>query len=124
MDKGYKLHFLYNLTASPSSRGYTTINDNPDAISFSWEANANGEMCSALGANSKSVCSLVIDSTKCANSATQLANLAKIIYGVAADPTTSTQETLPRLPKPNEIITIMSGTHNCSANRGVEDDDR
>lgn len=40
MDLGFKLHIIYNSTCSPSSRGYTTINDNPDAISFSWEANS------------------------------------------------------------------------------------
>ena len=40
LDKGYKIHIIYNSTASPSSRGYTTITDNPDAITFSWEANS------------------------------------------------------------------------------------
>ena len=36
-DKGYKLHFLYGCKASPSEKGYKTVNDSPEAISFSWE---------------------------------------------------------------------------------------
>src|SRR5699024_4569008 len=40
-NKGYKLHIAYGLTASPSVRAYTTINDSPDAISFSWECESN-----------------------------------------------------------------------------------
>lgn len=36
-DLGYKLHLLYGLTASPSEKGYSTVNDSPEAITFSWE---------------------------------------------------------------------------------------
>ena len=36
-DKGYKLHFVYGCKASPSEKGYKTVNDSPEAISFSWE---------------------------------------------------------------------------------------
>ena len=36
-DKGYKLHFIYGCKASPSEKGYKTVNDSPEAISFSWD---------------------------------------------------------------------------------------
>lgn len=60
MDKGYKLHVIYNCTASPSSRSYATINDNPDAITFSWEADSTPVACTGH----KAVSSITIDSTK------------------------------------------------------------
>lgn len=75
MDKGYKLHIIYNSTASPSSRGYSTINENPDAISFSWEADSTPVEC----AGHKAVSTIVIDSTK-ANS-TKLGQLEAILFG-------------------------------------------
>ena len=36
-DKGYKIHIVYNCLAAPSEKGYSTINDSPEAITFSWE---------------------------------------------------------------------------------------
>jgi len=60
MDKGFKLHLIYNSTASPSSRGYTTINENPDAITFSWEANSTPVAVTGH----KATCEITIDSTK------------------------------------------------------------
>ena len=58
LDKGYKLHIIYNSTASPSSRGYATINENPDAISFSWEANSTPEKVEGYKA-----CSTIVKGT-------------------------------------------------------------
>lgn len=94
MDKGYKLHIIYNSTASPSSRGYTTINENPDAISFSWEGNSTPVAVDGYKATS----SIVIDSTKA--DATKLAALEAIIYGngtLAA-----------RMPTPDQVISTLS----------------
>ena len=96
MDKGYKLHIIYNSTASPSSRGYTTINDNPDAISFSWEANSTPVEVS--GTSYKATCEIVIDSTKA--NATKLAALLLKIYGDT--------NTDPTLPDPATIISDMT----------------
>lgn len=96
LDKGYKLHIVYNSTAAPSSRGYTTINENPDAISFSWEANSTPVNCT----DHKAVSTIVIDSTQ-ANE-TKLGNLEKTIYG---DTNTS-----PTLPLPDAVISTLSGT--------------
>ena len=63
MDKGYKIHIVYNCTASPSSRGYSTINDNPDAITFSWDATSTPVACTGH----KAVSTIVIDSTSAAS---------------------------------------------------------
>lgn len=90
MDRGFKLHIIYNSTASPSSRGYTTINDNPDAISFSWEANSTPVAVT----NYKPTCEIVIDSTVV--DSTKLGNLLDTIYG-------STNSN-PTMPTPDEVI--------------------
>ena len=34
---GYKIHIIYGATAAPSERAYETVNDSPEAITFSWE---------------------------------------------------------------------------------------
>lgn len=96
MDKGYKLHIIYNSTASPSSRTYTTIGENPDALSFSWEANSTPVEVTGY----KATCEIVIDSTK-ANS-TNLTTLLGMIYG--------TSNTDPTLPAPDTVISTMSAT--------------
>lgn len=96
MDKGFKLHIIYNSTASPSSRGYTTINDNPDAISFSWEANSTPVKVTGY----KDTCEITIDST--AAKATKLAALLDMIYG--------TENAEPTLPSPDEVLAAMQGT--------------
>ena len=94
MDKGYKLHIIYNCTASPSGRGYTTINENPDAISFSWEGNSTPVAVDGYKATS----SIVIDSTKA--DATKLATLEAIIYG---NGTLAAQ-----MPTPAQVISTLS----------------
>lgn len=96
MDKGYKLHIIYNSTASPSSRTYTTIGENPDALSFSWEANSTPVEVTGY----KATCEIVIDSTKA--NATNLATLLGMIYG--------TSNTDPTLPAPDTVISTMSAT--------------
>lgn len=93
MDKGFKLHIIYNSTASPSSRGYTTINDNPDAISFSWEANSTPVTVTGY----KDTCEVTIDSTVA--DSTKLGALLDTIYGTA--------NTDPTLPTPDEVIAAL-----------------
>ena len=100
-EHGYKLHLIYGCKASPSERQYQTINDSPEAITFSWEItttpiNVNGF---------KPVSNVTIDSTKV--DATKLAALEEVLYG--KDPTTEggNDGVDPRLPLPDEIATIM-----------------
>lgn len=95
-DHGYKLHIIYGAQASPSEKAYSTINDSPEAISFSWELTTTPVNVTGMNATSY----LVIDSTKC--DAEKLAALEKILYG-SAEPNTA-----PRLPLPDEIKTLMT----------------
>ena len=95
-DDGYKLHLVYGATASPSEKSYATVNDSPDAITFSWEISTTPIDVQGY----KPVSTITIDTTKL--DATGKANLAKLeakLYGSAtADPT---------LPMPAEVIQIM-----------------
>ena len=90
---GYKIHIIYGALASPSEKGYETINDSPDAITFSWELTTTPVEVSGF----KPTASVTIDSTKC--DAAKFKELEEILYG--------TGETEARLPLPDEIITII-----------------
>lgn len=74
-DYGYKLHLIYGGKASPSEKAYATINDSPEAITFSWEVTTTPVNVEGM----KPTASLVIDSTKA--DAGKLAALEKILYG-------------------------------------------
>lgn len=97
-DHGYKLHLIYGATASPSEKGYSTINDSPEAITFSWEITTTPVNVTGF----KPTACLTIDSTK-ANK-TNLATLENILYG------TDEPDSVPRLPLPDEVAKIMSTT--------------
>lgn len=104
-DYGYKLHIIYGAMASPSEKAYSTINDSPDAITFSWELSTTP----VAVANFKPTASLTIDSTKV--DPQKLAALEEILYGkdgTGEDHSTGAID--PRLPLPDEIATIMKGT--------------
>ena len=92
---GYKLHIIYGALAAPSEKGYQTINDSPEAITFSWELSTTPVNVEGF----KPTASLTIDSTKADPS--KLAALEKILYGDA------NPETEARLPLPDEIATLM-----------------
>lgn len=100
-DHGYKLHLIYGATASPSEKGYSTINDSPEAITFSWELNTTPVSVTGF----KPTASLVIDSTEV--DAEKLAELETILYG--KDPTSdgSGDGVDPRLPLPDEVAAIF-----------------
>lgn len=99
---GYKLHIIYGAMASPSEKAYATINDSPEAITFSWEVTTTP--VNVTGA--KPTASVVIDSTKA--DPTKLAALEVILYG--KDPTQSNGNdgVAPRLPLPDELKTLMT----------------
>lgn len=103
MDKGYKLHIVWNCTAAPSSRGYTTINDNPDAITFSWDADSTPVACTGH----KSVSTIVIDSTKAKEA--KLKALEAVLYGSDAEGG-SGSGTTPTMLTPDQVIAALSGT--------------
>lgn len=101
---GYKLHIIYGAMASPSEKAYATINDSPEAITFSWEVTTTP--VNVTGA--KPTASVVIDSTKV--DPTKLAALEAILYG--KDPTTQdgNDGVAPRLPLPDELKTLMTAS--------------
>lgn len=96
-DHGYKLHIIYGAQAKPSERAYASINDSPEAITFSWEITTTP--VNVTGA--KPTASLVIDSTKADPS--KLAALEDILYGKDGEPGNE-----PRLPLPDEIKSLMT----------------
>ena len=91
---GYKLHLIYGAVASPSEKAYATINDSPEAITFSWELKTTPVVVDGF----KPTASLTIDSTKA--NAEKLKALEDILFG------SETGEA--RLPLPNEIATLMN----------------
>lgn len=99
-DYGYKIHIIYGAKATPSEKAYGTINDSPEAITFSWTLNTTP--VEVEGA--KPTASLVIDSTKC--DPDKLADLEEILYGKAASQGSPAVEG--RLPLPNEIAGIFA----------------
>jgi len=96
-DLGYKLHLIYGAMAAPSEKAFNTINDSPEAITFSWEITTTP--VAVIG--HKPTASLTIDSTKV--DATKLAALEAILYGVDGTPGTAA-----RMPLPDEIITLLT----------------
>lgn len=93
-EHGYKLHIVYGCQASPSEKQYSTINDSPEAITFSWEVNTTPVNVTGK----KPTATLIIDSTKADKA--KLTALEAILYG--------SESTEPRLPLPDEIATLMT----------------
>ena len=101
-DHWYKLHLVYGATASPSEKAYQTVNDSPEAISFSWEFTTIPVAVEGF----KSTACITIDSSKADK--TKLAALEAIIYGTAATTGANPKAAVkPRLPLPAEVMTLM-----------------
>lgn len=101
-DHGYKLHIIYGAQAAPSEKAYATINDSPEAITFSWEVTTTPVNVTGM----KPTASIVIDSTKA--DSTKLAALELILYGKKGTGDGNTGAVEPRLPLPDEIKTLMT----------------
>jgi len=98
-DFGYKIHLVYGALSAPSEKAYNTINDSPEAITFSWEISTTPVAVEGF----KPTALLTIDSTQV--DADDLAALEEILYGTEVDD--------PRLPLPDEVITLVgTGTTN------------
>lgn len=92
-DYGYKLHLIYGAEVSPSEKSYSTVNDSPEAITFSWEMTTTPVNVTGF----KPTACVTVDSTK--TPAAKMAALEAILYGNA--------DTEPRLPLPDEVKTIV-----------------
>ena len=93
---GYKLHLIYGAKAKPSEKGYQTINDSPEAITFSWEVSTTPVNVAGF----KPTACVTIDSTKIAPD--KLTQIETLLYG-----DTSAEA---KLPLPDEIAAIVSGS--------------
>ena len=93
-DHGYKIHLIYGATAAPSEKAYASINDSPEAITFSWELTTTPVAVAGL----KPTACLTIDSTKVDK--TKLAALEAKLYGSESEE--------PALPLPDEVATIFA----------------
>jgi hypothetical protein len=95
-DHGYKLHLIYGALAGPSDKAYTTINDTPEAMAFSWTITTTPIDVPGY----KPTASITIDSTLV--DATALATLEGFLYG--------TTGTNPSLPQPADVLAMFSGS--------------
>lgn len=93
-DYGYKIHLIYGAMAAPTEKGYQTVNDSPEAITFSWEISTTPVEVPGF----KPTASLTIDSTKV--DAAKLRTIEEKLYGGSATEAT--------LPTPEEIMSIIS----------------
>lgn len=114
-DYGFKLHLIYGASASPSEKSYGTVNDSPEAITFSYEITTTPVDVSGKDANGKPfkpVACVIIDSTKVDTD--KLEALEKILYGTdevvgtEADGSDTIPATEPRLPLPDELKEIFA----------------
>ena len=107
-DHGYKLHLVYGCLAAPSEKAYATINDSPEAITFSWEVTTTPVSVTGFKPTSQ----ITIDSTKV--KAEKLTALEDILYGKdgtdgrSTDGGSGSGATEPRLPLPDEIAALFS----------------
>lgn len=92
---GYKLHLIYGALAAPSEKAYATVNDSPEAITFSWEVTTTPVQV----ANLKPTAQLTLDSTKVEAAALQ--SLESLLYGSGAEG--------PKLPLPDEVVALFVG---------------
>lgn len=95
-EHAYKLHLLYGASASPTEKAFSTINDSPEAITFSWDITTIPELVTGY----KPTSLITIDSRDV--NAAKLAALEVILYGDDVGPTNA------RMPLPDEVITLMT----------------
>ena len=92
-DFGYKIHIIYGCKAKPSEKSYSTINDSPEAVTFSWDVSTVPVPVEGMNPTA----TMVIDSTRVEPNKLQL--LEEVLYG------TEVEEA--RLPLPDEVKTLL-----------------
>ena len=93
-DYGYKIHLIYGALAKPSQKNYATINDNPEAITFSWELSTTP----VAVPNLKPTACITIDSTKVGSD--KLKKIEDKLYGTESEEAT--------LPTPTELAALIA----------------
>lgn len=100
-DAGYKIHLIYAADAAPSEKTNSTVNDSPEAATFSWEISTTPTSVGTIGGVTYApTAHLWVDSTKVSEA--DLLELETILYGSAGQD--------PRLPTPAEVIAIFAGS--------------
>lgn len=94
-DLGYKIHLVYGALASPSEKAYESVNDDPDAINFSWDLTTTPVNVTG----GKPTATLTIDSTKV--NPDKLKDLEAVLYG--------DENTTASLPLPDRVAQIIGG---------------
>lgn len=103
-DFGYKLHLIYGATASPSEKSYNTVNDSPEAGTFSFELTTTPVSVKGY----KNTASLTIDSTKIADKS-KLTAIEEKLFG--------SDNTEPELPSPAEIFGLLGLTYDATTGK-------
>ena len=98
-DYGYKLHLLYNATAAPSEKSYSTVNDSPETSTLSYEISTTPVAVPGM----KNTALITIDSTKVA--AANMTALEDVLYGRGTG-----DAAIARLPQPSEVFTLLGLT--------------
>ena len=96
-DFGYKIHLIYGCMAAPTEKGYATVNDSPEAITFSWEITTTPIEVTGY----RPTACITIDSTK-VNDSAKMTALEAMLYG--------TTESAPTLPTIAQLLTIFGTT--------------
>lgn len=110
-DYGYKLHLIYGANAAPSEKAYNTVNDSPEAITFSWELTTTPVGVGAVaGVDYKPTASMTINSAD--TDADALAELESILYG--------SEGAEPRMPLPAEVIALFAGVEGQQEAQGAQ----
>lgn len=99
---GYKLHLIYGCSVSPSEKSYQTINDSPEAITFSWEMTTIPVNVTGF----KPTATVILDSI--ALGTAKMTAIEDVLYG--------TSEADPRLPLPDEVLSIINGSSDSDSN--------
>lgn len=101
-DHGYRIHIAYGLQASPSEKAYATVNDSPEAITFSWECTSTPVTVGTInGVAYKPTSIITIDSTAfTTENADHLAALETYLFGGA--------DTEPQLPTPAQVYNLIT----------------
>jgi hypothetical protein len=107
-DHGFKIHLIYGATAAPSEKSFGTINDSPEAITFSWTLSTTPVAVGKINnIEFKPTASITIDSTKVAKA--KMDDLLDILYGTAATTGDNPTEAVDaRLPLPAEVYSILA----------------
>lgn len=100
-EHGYKLHLDYGCIASPSEKAYSTVNESPEGITFSWEVSTTPVPVPGY----KPTSSITVDSTKV--STEKMKALEDILYGTDATTEPVAAAVKARLPLPEELIALV-----------------